>query len=68
MSIDKTVDFLIGAYGQMNEEKNKFVKNIQNEYDKILELGINNNSDEAIAIRETTDLVFSFFEELKESK
>ncbi len=67
MVINNTVDFLIGAYSQLNEEKDKFVNNIKNEYDKILELGVNNNSEEAIAIRETTDLVFSFIDELKDS-
>lgn len=67
MAINKTVNFLIGAYSQINEEKNKFINNIQTEYNKILEIGTNNNSEEAVAIRETTDLVFSFIEELKSS-
>ena len=67
MALNKTVDFLIGAYSQLNEEKDRFLKNVQNEYNKILEIGVNNNSEEAVVIRETTDLVFSFIEELKES-
>jgi hypothetical protein len=61
----KMVNFMIGFLARVSEEKNKLLIHIDKEYQRILSVGINNNSDEAIAVRETTDFVISFIEEIK---
>lgn len=61
----KIFDFMLGLGVQVAEEAYKFKNTLENEYNKILIVGSNNNSDTAIAIRETTELVVVFLEDLR---
>ena len=61
----KMVNFMIGFLARLSEEKNNLLIQLDKEYQRILSVGINNNSDAAIAVRETTDFVISFIEEIQ---
>ena len=65
MDTTKIFDFMLGLSVQVAEEAYKFKTTLENEYNKILIVGSNNNSDTAIAIRETTELVVVFLEDLR---
>lgn len=65
MDTTKLFNFMLGVSGQMVEEAHKFKNSLEKEYNKILVIGSNNNSDTAIAIRELTEQVFVFLEDLK---
>ena len=65
MDTTKLFNFMLGLSGQIAAETSKVKSAMENEYARILTIGTNNNSDAAIAIRETTELVVVFLEELK---
>lgn len=65
MDTTKIFNFMLGLSGHVAEEASKMKAALENEYHKILTIGTNNNSDSAIALRETTELVIIFIEDLK---
>ena len=65
MDTTKIFNFILGLSGQAFEEANKLKTTFEREYARILTIGSNNNSDSAIALRETTESVIIFFEEMK---
>lgn len=56
---------MLGLSGQIAEETYKLKSAIDSEYSRIMTIGTNNNSDIAIAIRETTDIIVVFIEDLQ---
>ncbi|MBK8398918.1 MAG: hypothetical protein IPL26_27170 [Leptospiraceae bacterium] len=58
-------NFMLGLSGQIAEETYKLKSAIDSEYSRIMTIGTNNNSDIAIAIRETTDIIVVFIEDLQ---
>ena len=60
MDTTKIFDFMLGLSVQVAEEAYKFKTTLENEYNKILTVGSNNNSDTA-----TTELVVVFLEDLR---
>jgi hypothetical protein len=65
MDTTKIFNFILGLSGHAFEEANKLKSAFEREYARILTIGSNNNSDSAIALRETTESVIIFFEEMK---
>lgn len=65
MDATNIFNFILGLSGQFAEEATKIKFYLENEYQKILNVGTNNNSDSVIALRETTESVIIFVEELK---
>lgn len=61
----KIFNFILGLSGQAMEEADKMKTTLEKEYSRILSIGANNNSDPAIALRETTETVIVFFEDLR---
>ncbi|MBK6605540.1 MAG: hypothetical protein KBF99_05195 [Leptospiraceae bacterium] len=65
MDTTKIFNFILGLSGQAFEEANKLKTTFEREYARIRTIGSNNNSDSAIALRETAESVIIFFEEMK---
>ncbi len=65
MNPEKVLNLVLGIFVKVDEEKTRFFQSLQKEYARILTIGTNNNSSEAMAIRETTEMVFSFLEDIK---
>ncbi len=65
MDTTKIFNFFLGLSGQAIEEAHKVKAAFEREYSRILTIGSNNNSDSAVALRETTESVIIFFEEMK---
>ncbi|HMV43653.1 MAG TPA: hypothetical protein PK079_00350 [Leptospiraceae bacterium] len=61
----KFFNFILGLSGQAMEEADRIKRSLEKEYSRILSIGANNNSGPAIALRETTETVIIFFEDLK---
>lgn len=65
MDTKNLFNFMLGLSGQIVEETFKLKSAIDSEYSRIMTIGTNNNSDIAIAIRETTDIIVVFIEDLQ---
>ncbi|MCB1177986.1 MAG: hypothetical protein KDK36_10440 [Leptospiraceae bacterium] len=59
------LDFYLGVRKFVLEEFESFICSISNTYKNILQTGRNNNSDLAVQIREYTDNLFEFIEDLQ---
>ncbi|GEM_PF-1583826 len=57
-------NIILGLSNQAIEEAQKIKLSLEKEYVRILTIGSNNNSDSAIALRETTERVIIFMEEI----
>ena len=57
-------NIILGLSNQAIEEAQKIKLSFEKEYVRILTIGSNNNSDTAIALRETTERVIIFMEEI----
>ena len=57
-------NIILGLSNQAIEEAQKIKLSLEKEYVRILTIGSNNNSDTAIALRETTERVIIFMEEI----
>lgn len=57
-------NIILGLSNQAIEEAQKIKLSFEKEYVRILTIGSNNNSDSAIALRETTEQVIIFMEEI----
>lgn len=64
MDTTKIFNFILGLSNQAFEEAQKIKLSFEKEYVRILTIGSNNNSDSAIALRETTERVIIFLEEV----
>jgi|JI91814CRNA_FD_contig_41_1351520_length_528_multi_1_in_0_out_0_2 hypothetical protein len=64
MDTTKMFNIILGLSNQAIEEAQKIKLSLEKEYVRILTIGSNNNSDSAIALRETTERVIIFMEEI----
>ena len=64
MDTTKMFNIILGLSNQAIEEAQKIKLSFEKEYVRILTIGSNNNSDTAIALRETTERVIIFMEEI----
>ncbi len=64
MDTTKIFNIILGLSNQALEEAYKTQASFEKEYLRILTIGSNNNSDPAVALRETTERVIIFFEDI----